>query len=133
MTVFKTESNNSKVNVFHDHNYPYSFRFIGRVLAEIINLNDASGWKMQIQNSGIDGIFEISLIIFLIICLIFDIKKEYRNILISKLHLISISICGIFDSFGNIDISIYLSIVICGILLFLFNLYLIIKKLPNNL
>ena len=109
-----------------------AFGLIGRISADIVNLNDVSGWKMQIRNSGIDGIFEISLIIFLIVYLIFDINKKYRNNLISKLHLISISICAIIGSFGNIDIKIYLSVVVCAIILFLINIYLTIKNVVHH-
>ncbi len=108
------------------------FRLIGWVAADSINLNDISGWKMQIQNSGIIGIFQISLIVFLITYLILDIKRLYRNNLISKLHLISISICAIIDSFGNIDISIYLSFVVVAIFLFLINIYLTIKNVAQQ-
>lgn len=108
------------------------FRLVGRVFADIINLNDISGWQMQIRNSGIDGIFEISLIIFLLTYFILDIKKQYSNILISKLHLVSISICAIIDSFGNIDIGIYLSFVVCSILLFLINIYLTVKNVAQH-
>jgi len=108
------------------------FRLIGRIFADIINLNDISGWQMQIRNSGIDGIFEISLIIFQIVYLILDIKNQYRNNLISKLHLVSISICAIIDSFGNIDINIYLSFVLCTIFLFLINIYLTLKNVAQH-
>jgi hypothetical protein len=108
------------------------FILAGRILADIMNLNDISGWQMQIRNSGIDGIFEISLIIFLITYLILDIKKQYRNILISKLHLVSISICAIINSFGNIDIKIYLSFVVCAIFLFLINVYLTVKNVAQH-
>ena len=106
----------------------FAFSLIGKKSAKLINLNDASGWEMQIRNSGIDGIFEISLIIFLIAYLILDLNKIYRNNLISKLHLISISLCAVIDSFGNIDINIYLSIVVCTIILFLINMYSTIKN-----
>jgi len=108
------------------------FRLVGRIFADIMNLNDISGWQMQIRNSGIDGIFEISMIIFLIAYLILDIKKQYRNVLISKLHLFSISICAIIDSFGNIDIKIYLSFAICAIFLFLINVYLTVKNVAQH-
>jgi hypothetical protein len=108
------------------------FRLIGRISADIINLNDVSGWQMQIRNSGIDGIFEISLIIFLIVYLILDIMKKNRSKLISKLHLVSISICAIIDSFGNIDINIYLSFVISAIFLFLINIYLTTKNVVQQ-
>jgi hypothetical protein len=108
------------------------FRLIGRISADIINLKDISGWQMQIRNSGIEGIFELSLITSLIVYLIFDIKRLHRNNMISKLHLVSISICAIIDSFGNIDINIYFSFVICSILLFLINTYLTLKMLHNK-
>ncbi|MBU2929755.1 hypothetical protein [Winogradskyella psychrotolerans] len=108
------------------------FILAGRILADIMNLNDISGWQMQIRNSGIDGIFEISLIIFLITYLILDIKKQYRNILISKFHLVSISICAIINSFGNIDIKIYLSFVVYAIFLFLINVYLTVKNVAQH-
>jgi hypothetical protein len=110
----------------------FVFRLFGRIFADIINLNDISGWQMQIRNSGIDGIFEISLIIFLIVYLILDIKNQYRSNLISKLHLVSISMCAIIDSFGNIDINIYLSFVVCTIFLFLINIYLTIKNVAQH-
>ena len=110
----------------------FVFRLFGRIFADIINLNDISGWQMQIRNSGIDGIFEISMIIFLIVYLILDIKNQYRSNLISKLHLVSISMCAIIDSFGNIDINIYLSFVMCTIFLFLINIYLTIKNVAQH-
>ena len=109
-----------------------SFNLLGSILVNLINLNDASGWQMQIRNSGINGILEISLILFFLTYLAIDIKKKYRNILISKLHLISISICAIINNFGNIDISIYLSVIIGSIVLFLINLYLIRKNVAQH-
>lgn len=101
-----------------------SFRLIGKVFTRIIDFNDISGWQMQLRASGLEAILEISLIVFFITYAILDIRKTYRNILFSKIHLAFVAICAVMNNFGNIEAAFYLGTVVICISIFLVNLYL---------
>lgn len=99
------------------------FRLIGKIAIAFIDLNDISGWPMKLRASGLDAIFEISFIVFFLTYLILDIKKIYRNIKFSKIHLVSVAICAVINNFVNIEGNIYFGIVVASITVFLINLY----------
>lgn len=102
------------------------FRLIGKIVNDILGLNDISGWPIQLRASGLDTILEISVITFFFIYLALDIRKSNRNISFSKIHLISVAICTVINNLGNIEGKIYFSAVVCCILIFVINIYLCI-------
>ena len=99
------------------------FGNLGDIIADIFNLNNTIGWKLNIMNTPIDWIYGLIPLSFLICYGIMNLLKINTNLFFSKLHLILISLSSILFSFTDIDFTIiYLTLGI-SVLIFLTNIF----------
>ena len=97
--------------------------YLGDLTATIFNLNNTMGWRFVIMNTTVDRISGLIPIIFIVSYALMSFNRISTHVVLSKIHLVSVSIFFILASFTDIDFKIIFMALGISLIIFIFNMY----------